>query len=109
MVTPEIEEFIAKCRKINEARGEERFAVICGRIGKEPRVFADEEIEIVCCTKTQEMEILILPAIHPHNLDNPVVMIDEGGKIYRTHGEWVYARVKVDRLAREIENETSTG
>lgn len=98
----ELLDFIGKCREINEKRGEVKHAPICGWVGREPRFFSDEEIEIACATDSEEMEIRILPPLHPDRLSNPVIMITESGELLRAHGEWVYARVKVDRLAREI-------
>jgi hypothetical protein len=40
--------------------------------------------------------------MHPDNLHNPVVHITAEGEMIRHHGEWVYARVKVDRMYRKL-------
>lgn len=101
---PEVKEFIARCRGICGELGSIQPAYICGFIGREARVWADNELEISCDNKSPMMEIRLLPAIHPDNLENSVVMVNEKGKTIRTHGEWVYARVKVDRLYRGLES-----
>ncbi len=104
MVEPEIEEFIKRCRGICGELGSIKPAYICGWVGREARVWADNELEISCDDSGPMMEIRLLPAIHPHNLENPVVMVNEKGETIRTHGEWVIARVKVDRLYRGLES-----
>ena len=102
MATPEIEEFIERCRKICAEQGSLQPSVICGFLGREAWVWADSELEIMCDPNSPMMEIRVLPALHPQNIENPVVMVMENGEIIRYHGEWVYARIKVDRLYRAL-------
>ena len=105
MLTPEIEEFIKRCRRICKESGSVKPAYICGWVGRIARVWSDHELEISCDENSPMMEIRILPSIHPDFLENPVVNITEKGDVIRHHGEWVHARVKVDRLYRELGGE----
>ncbi len=100
MDDPEIREFIRRCRKIVEVSANSE-AFPCGFV--RPGVaYEDDEITIATDPESESLEITINPALHPHNLHNPVIHITESGKMIRHHGEWIYARVKVDRMYREL-------
>ena len=94
----DILEFVNRCRAICAELGTIKPAYMCGYVGREGRVYDDHEIEIACEETSSMMEIRLLPAIQPANLENPVVMIMENGDCIRTHGEWIYAKDKVNRL-----------
>lgn len=97
---PELQEFIRRCRKIVEVLANSQ-SFPCGfvRVG---RAYEDDEITIACDPKSPAMEIEIHPPLHPDKQHNPVVHITAEGHMIRHHGEWIYARVKVDRMYREL-------
>jgi hypothetical protein len=96
MDSTEIQDFIRQCRKIVEVRANSE-AFPFGFAG--PGVsYGDSEISIACDPESEAMEITVNPGLHPERLHNPVICITKSGEMIRSHGEWKYAKEKVEQL-----------
>lgn len=73
----ELTAFIEACRKVCTIHGTDKHT----RHFREGREYQDFTIQIECDTKSQKMEIVRLKN------HNPVVMVNEIGEVYRSHGE----------------------
>lgn len=104
--------FLDNCRKLVA-----RFGVPYGEATQEGRlrlstswnipascglVYDDDRITVVCDTRTGRMNIDRKPVDDPERphlrAHNPAVFIDENGKSFRFHGEWIVLKDHVEAL-----------
>lgn len=94
-----IHQFIADCETLLARHGEPGSKFVGGTLRNSTPVFETPGL-VVVGGKGKELEIRIIyrRPDDSHTTDNPVVLRAEDGEIYRTHGEWSYAKRRVARL-----------
>lgn len=94
-----IQQFIADCETLLARHSQPQANFVGGTLRRDTRSFESPGL-IVLGGKGQELEISIcyVRDDKPGTINNPVVMRDEDGKIYRIHGEWSYGKKRVARL-----------
>lgn len=66
------------------------------------RVYRDSGIQIRRAMHSREMEIVIFPPFTGAKTGNPVVMVNETGRMFRFHGEAYNARFHIRNVYNSI-------
>ena len=104
MATMELHDFLDMCLEIMIAKGEDCPSRYIGNMstqvctGPNINAYVDEDIGIFMSRVNAETEIIVGERVHPDNLQNPAIMVNKDGEIFRQHGEWRYLIPVVEKL-----------
>lgn len=90
--------FVAQCEKLLE-RAVKKTAFVNGQMYSDARIFESPGLNVGAGPGQElEIEIVYKNDGRPGVTQKPVLCRDESGRVYRTHGEWSFARRRLERL-----------